>query len=143
MDGLVRRCFSKANKKILHALSGKLTKELGKDYTMTNLFNMVRFAETFPDPKILHTLCAKLSWTHFRQMPPSTAYVFGGERGCRKAAKPWKQTFKPIGKMPMLRNPGSAAHQRGFFQSRAGARRSRLRRALSPPQAAQIVNRNS
>jgi predicted nuclease of restriction endonuclease-like (RecB) superfamily len=27
---------------------------------------MVRFAEVFPDEKILHTLCAKLSWSHFR-----------------------------------------------------------------------------
>ena len=27
---------------------------------------MMRFAEVFPDEKILHTLCAKLSWSHFR-----------------------------------------------------------------------------
>ncbi len=27
---------------------------------------MVRFAEAFQDEKILHTLCAKLSWSHFR-----------------------------------------------------------------------------
>jgi hypothetical protein len=27
---------------------------------------MVRFAETFPDETILRTLCAKLSWSHFR-----------------------------------------------------------------------------
>jgi len=27
---------------------------------------MVRFAEVFPEEKILHTLCTKLSWSHFR-----------------------------------------------------------------------------
>lgn len=27
---------------------------------------MVRFAEVFPDLKIVHTLCAQLSWSHFR-----------------------------------------------------------------------------
>jgi hypothetical protein len=55
-------------KKIFHTLSGKLTKEFGRGYTMTNLAYMVRFAEVFPDPKILHALRAKLSWTHFRQI---------------------------------------------------------------------------
>jgi predicted nuclease of restriction endonuclease-like (RecB) superfamily len=28
---------------------------------------MIRFAEVFPDADILQTLCAKLSWSHFRQ----------------------------------------------------------------------------
>ena len=55
-------------KKIFHTLSGKLTREFGRGFTMTNLAYMVRFAETFPDPKILHALREKLSWTHFRQI---------------------------------------------------------------------------
>jgi len=33
-----------------------------------NLANMVRCAEAFSDAKILHTLCAKLSWSHFRRI---------------------------------------------------------------------------
>ena len=33
-----------------------------------NVANMVRCAEVFPDAKILHTLCAKLSWSHFRRI---------------------------------------------------------------------------
>jgi len=48
-------------KKIFHSLSGKLTAEFGNGCTMTNLFNMVRFAEVFPDPNISHALSAKLS----------------------------------------------------------------------------------
>jgi len=54
--------------KIFHTLSGKLTVEFGNGYSERNLAYMVRFAETFPDPNILHALSAKLSWTHFRQI---------------------------------------------------------------------------
>ena len=37
---------------IFHALSGNLTAEFGRGFTKTNLFNMVRFAETFSDKLI-------------------------------------------------------------------------------------------
>jgi hypothetical protein len=47
--------------RIFHALSGKLTSEFGRGFTKTNLFNMVRFAEAFPDSKIVHALSAQLS----------------------------------------------------------------------------------
>ncbi|HXH90144.1 MAG TPA: PDDEXK nuclease domain-containing protein [Thermoanaerobaculia bacterium] len=53
---------------IFHSLSGKLTAEFGGGYTERNLANMVRCAEVFPDRNILHTLCAKLSWSHFRRL---------------------------------------------------------------------------
>jgi len=51
---------------ILPTLSAKLTVEYGRGWNERNLAYMVRFAETFPDETILHTLCAKLSWSHFR-----------------------------------------------------------------------------
>ncbi len=51
---------------ILPTLSAELMKEFGPGFTARNLANMVRFAEVFPEEKILHTLCAKLSWSHFR-----------------------------------------------------------------------------
>jgi predicted nuclease of restriction endonuclease-like (RecB) superfamily len=53
-------------KQILYTLSAKLISEFGSGFTARNLANMVRFAEVFQDEKILHTLCAKLSWSHFR-----------------------------------------------------------------------------
>jgi predicted nuclease of restriction endonuclease-like (RecB) superfamily len=53
---------------ILRTLSAKLMVEFGSGFSQRNLANMVRFAEVFPDPKILHTLCAKLSWSHFRRI---------------------------------------------------------------------------
>ena len=54
---------------ILHTLSAKLVSEFGRGFSERNLANMVRCAEAFPDPKILHALSAKLSWTH----PPHRA----------------------------------------------------------------------
>jgi len=54
--------------KIFDALSQKLTAEFGCGFTERNLANMVRCAEAFPDAKILHALCAKLSWSHFRRI---------------------------------------------------------------------------
>ena len=53
---------------IVHALSGKLTTEYGKGFTKTNLFNMIRFAEVYPDAQIVHALRGQLSWTHLRQI---------------------------------------------------------------------------
>ncbi|MBI4669930.1 MAG: DUF1016 domain-containing protein [Elusimicrobia bacterium] len=52
--------------KIVHTLSAQLTREYGQGFTTRNLFNMIRFAEVFPDVKIVHALCAQLSWSHFR-----------------------------------------------------------------------------
>jgi predicted nuclease of restriction endonuclease-like (RecB) superfamily len=54
--------------RILPTLSAKLEVEFGSGFSQRNLASMVRFAEVFPDPEILHTLCAKLSWSHFRQI---------------------------------------------------------------------------
>lgn len=54
--------------KIFHTLSGKLALEFGRGFSERNLANMARFAETFPDSKILHAVCAKLSWYHLRRV---------------------------------------------------------------------------
>jgi predicted nuclease of restriction endonuclease-like (RecB) superfamily len=55
-------------KKIVHALSAQLVVEFGRGFTVRNLFNMIRFAEVFPDPAIVHALRAQLGWTHFRRI---------------------------------------------------------------------------
>ena len=54
--------------KIVHTLSARLTAEFGRGYSERNLANMVRFAEVFPDARILQSLIAKLSWTHFQRI---------------------------------------------------------------------------
>jgi hypothetical protein len=53
---------------IVHAVSAKLAEEFGRGFTARNLFNMLRFAETFPDREIVHALSAQLSWTHLRRI---------------------------------------------------------------------------
>ena len=52
--------------KILHTLSANLTAEFGRGFGERNLFRMVRFAEVFPDSKIVSSLRTQLGWTHFR-----------------------------------------------------------------------------
>jgi hypothetical protein len=52
--------------KIVHALSAQLQREYGQGFTKRNLFNMIRFAQVFPDEEIVSALRAQLSWTHFR-----------------------------------------------------------------------------
>jgi hypothetical protein len=50
---------------IVAALGRQLTTEFGRGFSRRNLFNMVRFAEVFPDPRIVQALAAQLGWTHF------------------------------------------------------------------------------
>ncbi|HEX8243974.1 MAG TPA: PDDEXK nuclease domain-containing protein, partial [Longimicrobium sp.] len=50
---------------IIDALSRELQAEFGRGFGRRNLFNMVRFAEVFPDLQIVQSLIAQLGWTHF------------------------------------------------------------------------------
>jgi hypothetical protein len=49
---------------IVSALSAQLTAENGRGYGRRNLFRMVRFAEVFPDERIVSSLMTQLSWPH-------------------------------------------------------------------------------
>ena len=55
-------------KLILHTLSAKLTVKYGRGWSERNLAYMIQFAGTFPEEEILQTLCAKLSWSHFKDI---------------------------------------------------------------------------
>lgn len=55
-------------KQILPTLSAKLTQEYGRGWSERNLAYMIRFSEIFPELDILQTLCAKLSWSHFKDI---------------------------------------------------------------------------
>src|SRR5262249_47378619 len=55
---------------ILQTVSEKLAAEYGRGFGLTNLSNMVRFAETFPDRQIVQTLSAQLGWSHFVEIIP-------------------------------------------------------------------------
>jgi predicted nuclease of restriction endonuclease-like (RecB) superfamily len=54
--------------RIVSALGTQLTQEFGRGFGTRNLFRMIRFAEVFPDSKIVTALRTQLGWTHFRQI---------------------------------------------------------------------------
>ena len=51
---------------IVFAVSTELTAEFGQGFSARNLWHMIRFAEVFPDEKIVNALSTQLGWTHFR-----------------------------------------------------------------------------
>jgi predicted nuclease of restriction endonuclease-like (RecB) superfamily len=53
---------------IVQTLSAQLTAEYGRGYGRRNLFNMIRFAETYPQCEIVQTLSAQLGWSHFLEI---------------------------------------------------------------------------
>ncbi len=57
---------AKYAQQIVYSLSRQLVSAYGEGFGARNLAYMVRFAEVFPNREILHTLCAKLGWSHFR-----------------------------------------------------------------------------
>jgi len=67
-DEILKNSRADYGKEIISTLSKQLTKEYGKGYTKRNLENMIKFAQVFDDIKIVHSLSAKLTWTHFKQV---------------------------------------------------------------------------
>ncbi len=57
-------------KEIVATLSRQLEAEFGRGFGRRNLFRMVRFAETFPDPQIVSSLMTQLGWSHFLMIIP-------------------------------------------------------------------------
>jgi len=51
--------------RIVSSLATQLEAEFGRGFGQRNLFHMVRFAEVFPDIKIVQSLIGQLGWTHF------------------------------------------------------------------------------
>ena len=53
---------------IVQTLSAQLEVEFGRGFGRRNLFQMIRFAEVFPDLQIVQSLIAQLGWTHFQHI---------------------------------------------------------------------------
>jgi len=51
---------------IIKTLSFELTKDFGKGFGERSLWDFRKFYLNFSDEKILHTVCAELSWSHIR-----------------------------------------------------------------------------
>jgi hypothetical protein len=55
-------------KQLVERLARQLGSEYGAGFSRTNLFNMLRFAETYPDLEIVQPLAGQLGWTHVTQL---------------------------------------------------------------------------
>lgn len=53
---------------IVSALGRQLEAEFGRGFSEKSLRHMVRFAETFPDERIVSALRRQLAWTHFKSI---------------------------------------------------------------------------
>jgi len=53
---------------IVAEVARALATEYGGGFGKRNLHYMMRFAEVFEDPEIVHALRAQLSWTHLREI---------------------------------------------------------------------------
>ena len=85
-------------KSLLKYLSDKLTTEFGKGFTERNLRAMRQFYSCFPNR---HTLCAELSWSHYRilmKIADKSARDFYTEE-CAKSAWSVRQLERQINTM--------------------------------------------
>ena len=55
-------------KKVIPFLSEELTQRYGAGFNKRNLQSFIKLNIVFQDIKILHTVCAKLSWSHLRDV---------------------------------------------------------------------------
>ena len=57
---------AKYGEQVVQNLSLKLIEKFGKGWSKRHLNYLMQFASAFPDIQIVHTLRAKLSWSHFK-----------------------------------------------------------------------------
>ncbi|MCP4591022.1 MAG: DUF1016 domain-containing protein [bacterium] len=55
-------------KQIVSTVAVQLSTAYGRGFNRRNLYNMLRFAEFFPDEEIVHALRTQLTWTHLREL---------------------------------------------------------------------------
>ena len=94
--------------RILSTLSKKLTAEYGRGFSEPNLSRMMRFAEVFPDERILSALSKELSWSHFVEInaiddPLKREFYAEGRAGwsggahgrCKTRSSGWSTSARP------------------------------------------------
>mgnify|MGYP006137148547 FL=1 len=65
---VLRQERAEYGKRLIAELSAELTVHYGAGFSRTNLFNMLRFAEVFPDFQIVQSLTGQLGWTHISHL---------------------------------------------------------------------------
>ena len=53
---------------VVAEVAAALSAEYGRGFSKRNLHHMLRFADVFPDPEIVHAVRTQLSWTHLREI---------------------------------------------------------------------------
>jgi predicted nuclease of restriction endonuclease-like (RecB) superfamily len=67
---LLKEKRAEYGEKIVPTLSAQLVPQYGEGFSTRNLFRMIRFAEVFPDARIVSTLSQQLGWSHFVEIVP-------------------------------------------------------------------------
>ena len=67
-DDVLKNSRADYGKKIIPELSDKLTHLYGSGFNKRNLQNFIKLNSVFENITILHTVCAKLSWSHIRSI---------------------------------------------------------------------------
>ncbi len=67
-EDILKNSRAEYGKEIVHSVSAQLTQEFGRGYSKRNIADMIKFSQIFNDIKILQTLSAKLSWSHFKEI---------------------------------------------------------------------------
>jgi predicted nuclease of restriction endonuclease-like (RecB) superfamily len=67
-DDILKNKRADYGKKVLPLLSKELTERYGTGFSERNLKNFIDLNANYPDLQILHSVSAKLSWTHIRSL---------------------------------------------------------------------------
>lgn len=67
-EDILKENRAQYGQEIVSSLGRQLASEFGRGFSEKSLRHMIRFAEAFPDPKIVSALRRQLSWTHFKSL---------------------------------------------------------------------------
>jgi hypothetical protein len=68
---------------LIKELAQRLSGQLGKGFSVANLWNFRQFYQAFPSEEMLYTLCRELSWSHL-------CYCSTAAPGCDVSVSFWK-----------------------------------------------------
>jgi hypothetical protein len=130
---------------IMSSLATQLEAEFGRGFGRRNLFRMIRFAEVFPDQRIVSALMTQLGWTHFLHIIPIDAPLKRDFYGMRAWGSRTVGHHSLRGQEPSTRRAartGQERHPRGQLldqsaaKKRTGAETPRRRAAGACPAGA-------
>ena len=67
-DDILKNDRADYGKKLILNLSDELSNRYGSGFNKRNLHSFIKLSTVFQEITILHTLCAKLSWSHIRNL---------------------------------------------------------------------------